>query len=314
MSDITDVSLSEDGSFISFAFQYGYSVYSMYPVSRKLKKDFVNFKISSISISPDGTRTALGMNSAHGTDKTPKVFIWNNFYGESEAELDFKEPIQALCIRQNILIVILSNSVCLYDLKESEMMFEQVTAANERGAGDISFDETTPKLAICGLIPGSIQIISLKNETRRPVLVQAHIHTISMIKFSRDASLVATVSDFGTLIRVFESSSGSLRCVFRRGSLKSRIHAMAFSPDNKLIAVLSESGTLHLFDMTNTTKEDEKAPRASDKLKISKTARAEMVFLATDHLCIVISCGVIHNIRVKNKTLALTNSILALAH
>lgn len=310
MSDITGVSVSEDGSFFSFAFRYGYSIYSMNPVLRKLKKDFINLAISSISISPDGNRTAFSVKSIHKSDTDQKVLIWNNFYDDSEAELDFKEPIMSLCIRQNILIVVLRNSVCLYDLKQHEMMFEQVTATNEFGAGDISFDEASPKLAICGLVPGAVHITSLK----RSVFVQAHLHPISIIKFSRDASIIATASDLGTLIRVFDSASGTLKSVFRRGALKSHVQAMTFSNNKLLLAVLSGNGTLHVFDMANTTKDDEKAPRAITKLKMDKVSAAEIVFFDNSHLCVITSFGVIHNLVIKDRKLSLTGSILALAH
>jgi WD40 repeat protein len=60
---------------------------------------------------------------------------------------------------------------------------------------------------------------------------------------------LATASVKGTLIRVFDVSSGSLVIELRRGSNTATIYCINFNADSSLLCVSSDHGTIHIFSL-----------------------------------------------------------------
>ena len=72
-------------------------------------------------------------------------------------------------------------------------------------------------------------------------------HSVARICFNATGTLVAVTSTIGTLIRVFDARTGTMLATFRRGSTPCSVCSIAFSPSDAKLAVLSESGTVHVF-------------------------------------------------------------------
>lgn len=73
--------------------------------------------------------------------------------------------------------------------------------------------------------------------------------------FNRDGTLLATVSDVGTLIRVFDSSQNSVGkklFEFRRGTDSADVYSMCFSPKSNYLIVNSDKFSIHLFCIGNS--------------------------------------------------------------
>lgn len=75
----------------------------------------------------------------------------------------------------------------------------------------------------------------------------AHEGQIACATLSPDGRYVATASEKGTLIRIFEVMTGSKVKEFRRGADQADIFSIAFSRDSSLLAVSSSKGTCHVF-------------------------------------------------------------------
>jgi WD40 repeat protein len=130
------------------------------------------------------------------------------------------------------------------------------------------------------------------NSDIRPVFFQAHLHPLAMIRFSPNAALVATASEQGTLIRVFDSASGTLLNVFRRGALQSEVIAIAISLGNQKLVAVSRNGTAHAFRLADRITDDEKAPRAVSKLKLGTLSLVDLMFIWEKKMVIVSSLGI----------------------
>ena len=70
---------------------------------------------------------------------------------------------------------------------------------------------------------------------------------------SRNGELLATASEKGTLVRVWNTSKSKPVCMFRRGADKAEIMDLQFSKNNTFMSVTSDHATIHLFkiDLTN---------------------------------------------------------------
>ncbi|KAK9767686.1 Phosphatidylinositol 3,5-bisphosphate-binding protein [Basidiobolus ranarum] len=80
-------------------------------------------------------------------------------------------------------------------------------------------------------------------------IIAAHTTILSSLAISFDGSKIATASIKGTLIRVFDSSSGKLLNELRRGFDRAEIYSIAFSHDGARLCVSSDKGTVHIFNL-----------------------------------------------------------------
>ncbi|KAJ1785317.1 Phosphatidylinositol 3,5-bisphosphate-binding protein [Coemansia sp. RSA 2399] len=80
-------------------------------------------------------------------------------------------------------------------------------------------------------------------------IIAAHATAISALAVSFDGAMVASASEKGTLIRIFDTLSGRLLHELRRGVDRADIYSIAFSPDGTKLCVSSDKGTVHIFNL-----------------------------------------------------------------
>ena len=310
---ISSVAISEDGSGLAIALDHSFQAYTSYPLKRVYHKEFVNFTITHIAITDNGELIAFSCIPMSGDRTIRKVLIWSNTYGECLSQLDFKDDIIELVLRPEYLLVVLSSSVCLYDIKRKLMHLEMVTALNPYGAADISLNSEMQTLCVCGLNDGEVKIIEINNETD-PLTFKAHQHQISCVRFNRNGSVLVTSGQTGTIIRLFDTVTGSLLSVLRRGNLAQRIVSMAISQDDTKVVVVSASGTIHLFDGRQRKKNVTDAPRAYAKCKMEKCNFASSTFNSDDDLVVLFSTGHLMTLKCTETTMEVSNKCFLLAH
>ncbi|RKO98612.1 hypothetical protein CXG81DRAFT_28577 [Caulochytrium protostelioides] len=87
-------------------------------------------------------------------------------------------------------------------------------------------------------------------------MVAAHHAAIAIVRIAASGTLLATASARGTLIRLFSTQAGAASrawtCLreLRRGVETAAIQSLAFSPAATMLAVASDTGTVHLFRLT----------------------------------------------------------------
>lgn len=87
-----------------------------------------------------------------------------------------------------------------------------------------------------------------------------------------DGTKLATASDKGTLIRIFDTESGQLQQELRRGADRAEIYSVAFSPNSQFLACSSDKCTVHVFALSangpvdTTTLIPDAAPAANEHL------------------------------------------------
>lgn len=85
-------------------------------------------------------------------------------------------------------------------------------------------------------------------EGERPLVISAHNGAIACITLNRDGSILATTSDKGTLIRLFNTQTGEKISELRRGSEPALIKHLSFEWDSgAYISCCSDKNTIHVF-------------------------------------------------------------------
>lgn len=107
-------------------------------------------------------------------------------------------------------------------------------------------------------------------------IVQAHKTSLACVQLNSTGTLLATASDKGTVIRVFSVPNGDNVAQFRRGTYSARIFSIAFNPVSSLLAVSSDSETVHIYKLSGGQKDNsngKKSPAAQRAEAARRAAR-----------------------------------------
>ncbi len=88
-------------------------------------------------------------------------------------------------------------------------------------------------------------------DIRKTTLIPAHEAELAALALSLDGTQLATASEKGTLIRIFNTESGQLMRELRRGADRAEIYSIAFSANKQWLACSSDKGTIHVFSLTD---------------------------------------------------------------
>lgn len=142
---------------------------------------------------------------------------------------------------KELIVAILEDRIYVYQMADLGMKDAIETAPNPDGICELN----QKVLACPDKKPGELRINNYLQNTVSNI--PAHNNPIQAIAVNSDSTWVATASDKGTLIRIWNTSTGGKVKEVRRGSENAKIFSLAFSKDSSLIAVCSDSGTCHLF-------------------------------------------------------------------
>lgn len=93
------------------------------------------------------------------------------------------------------------------------------------------------------------QIVDLANTEKAPLEIVAHEAALSCISLNLQGTRLATASIKGTLIRVFDTTTGSKVAELRRGTNQATIFCINFNHQSTCIVVSSDHGTIHVFNL-----------------------------------------------------------------
>ena len=112
---------------------------------------------------------------------------------------------------------------------------------------------TQRKLEDMLLLDVKVIYINIK-EKSISVSIFPHESKIAFLALNNSGSLLATASDKGTLIRIFNTLTGDFLNELRRGKDKAEIYSICFNYTSNLLACCSERKTVHIFSLIETEK------------------------------------------------------------
>lgn len=146
----------------------------------------------------------------------------------------------------------LENYVYVYNFDKLERIRKYETCLNNKGLVALSpVDECV--LAFPHTTKGVVRVELLDSDKSH--LINAHDSTINCISLNANGSRLATASEKGTLIRIFDTFTGAKLQEVRRGTEKADIYSIAFSPDSRFFCTSSDKGTIHIFALNNDTQQ-----------------------------------------------------------
>jgi len=244
------ISLNQNHTCFTIGTTQGFRVYEINPLKIRYRREWG----SGVGIAELYMRSNIVALVGGGpVPRHPpnKVVVWDDYQAKSIAELEFATDIRGLKLRQERLLVALDNSIFVYNFKDLSYLLQFSTYSNPTGLVMMNLNqpilELFPAHAQGSLVLRTEKIDEKGDASASERTVIAHNGPLACIATTFDGKLVATASDKGTLIRVWNTEDGKMIKELRRGAENARIWSMCFSEDGSMLAVTSSHGTCHIF-------------------------------------------------------------------
>ena len=202
--------------------------------------------------------------------KRSKLVIWDDHKKKPLSELKFNQNIMNVKLRKDKIIVVCRDKIYVFNLSTFKNMDIIETGDNSHGIVGVSYESKETILAYPDKERGKVRIKNYEKSIVYPI--NAHENNIAYITLSYDGSLLATASEQGTLIRIFNTENGNLLQEVRRGKDKADIKFICFEPNYKFLAASSNKGTIHIWSLSNTLKSLNKTTESENKTIENKTS------------------------------------------
>lgn len=260
VNDILYVSFNQDFTCFVCGTETGFRVYSTDPFRLTWSRDFepdgglgvvaMLFRTNILAFVGGGRRPKL---------QPHKVVLWDDRQANAIAELRFRSPVRAIRLRRELVVVVLISKVYVYWLKSLTLLDSIETCNNPKGMCCLSTENDCAVLVVPDIQQGRATAITYNLTAvsdqepkaascrERTVTVPAHDSSIAAMASDLGGTILATASDKGTIVRVYDTTTGERLQELRRGADRAEIHSLVFSPSGEFLAVSSDKGTIHLF-------------------------------------------------------------------
>lgn len=176
-----------------------------------------------------------------------KVMIWDDHQSRCIGELSFKSPVRGVRLRRDRIVVVLESKIFVYNFADLKLVHQIETAPNPKGLCAVSQQPGSIVLVCPGAQKGQVRVEHYG--ARKTKFINAHTSRVACFALSQDGRLIATASTKGTLVRIFNAAEGNLLQEVRRGADRAEIYSLAFSNNLQYLAVSSDKGTIHVFNL-----------------------------------------------------------------
>lgn len=260
-------SFNQDASCLAVATQKGYRIYNCNPFGRFFAADD-----GSVALCEMLFATSLVAVVGQGEDaqlSPRKLRIVNTRKRQVVCELTFPTTIVKVLMNRKRVVVALEDQIYIYDIQNMRLLHTLETSMNPKGIVSLSTSRDSNVLVYPSGPPAKhvIDPTTLHNETGDVTVfdldscaplnvVKAHRNSLALAQLNSDGTLLATVSEKGTLIRIFSIPAGTLLHEFRRGSFESSVYCITFNLSSTFVCVSSSTQTIHIYRLNKPDDED----------------------------------------------------------
>ncbi|KAJ8898817.1 hypothetical protein K2173_007242 [Erythroxylum novogranatense] len=243
------LSFNQDAGCFAAGTEHGFRIYNCDPFREIFRREFERggggiavvemlFRCNILALVGGGTNPQYPLN---------KVMIWDDHQSRCIGELSFRSEVRSVKLRRDRIIVVLEQKIFVYNFSDLKLMHQIETITNPKGLCAVSQGATSLVLVCPGLQKGQVRVEHYGS--KRTKFIMAHDSRIACFALTQDGQLLATASSKGTLVRIFNTADGALLREVRRGADRAEIYSLAFSSTAQWLAVSSDKGTVHVFNL-----------------------------------------------------------------
>eukprot|EP01120_Amphizonella_sp_Union-15-10_P005469 TRINITY_DN1629_c0_g1_i1.p1 TRINITY_DN1629_c0_g1~~TRINITY_DN1629_c0_g1_i1.p1 ORF type:complete len:348 (-),score=34.73 TRINITY_DN1629_c0_g1_i1:74-1117(-) len=255
-NELLYVAFNQDDGCFACGTENGFFICDTDPFKLRFRREFDDGGIGIVEMLYRCNILALVGGGKNPKYNRNKVMIWDDYQVKCIAELEFRSAVLGIKLRRDMIVVVLENKVYVYNFSDLKLLDQRDTFHNPRGLIALSSSSTSTVLVTLSEAVGEV-IVDIDRKKKHVIL--AHTNPISQMALNNNGTLLATTSDRGTLIRVFDTHSGKKIQEFRRGAQQAVIQSISFSKDSSTICVSSDKGTIHLYSVKAFVEGDPKS-------------------------------------------------------
>jgi len=224
--------------------------------------------------------TERGSSDVNRQQEGHKVVIWDDLKQMGVIQLEFNTEVRAVRLRRDRIVVVMKSLIKVYTFTAAPACLHVYdTAPNFKGLSSLSPSSNNSILAFPtseepsapgtgqgssrkidkgggtgSYTGGSVKLIDLAKPDNPSIVIAAHTTSLSCMTLNIQGTRLATASEKGTLIRIFDTLTGNLVNELRRGSQSATIYSINFSPDSSFVVASSSHGTIHVFSTEDSSK------------------------------------------------------------
>ncbi|CAM9134722.1 unnamed protein product, partial [Ectocarpus fasciculatus] len=250
-NELLYVGFNQDNGCFACGTESGFRAYNVDPFREFFRNVFKEGGIGIVEMLYRCNIMALVGGGRNPLYPVNKVMIWDNEIHRCIGELMFKNEVKAVKLRRDHVVVVLLQKVYVYRFSDLKLLDQITTLPNVRGLVSLCPDSSHTVLACPGIQKGTIRVELY--DISKAMLIKAHDSDLAQIALNIDGRYIriASASDKGTLIRVWDCASGELLRELRRGVDRAEIYCLCFNPLSTFLACSSDKGTVHIFSLTD---------------------------------------------------------------
>ncbi|CAG0885998.1 unnamed protein product [Darwinula stevensoni] len=171
--------------------------------------------------------------------------------GTEICNYSYSNTILAVRLNRMRLIVCLEESLYIHNIRDMKVLHTiRDTPPNPHGLCALSINSDNCYLAYPGSSHiGEVQVFDALN-LQAKTMIPAHDSPLAAVNFNASGTKLATASEKGTVIRIFNIQDSTKLFEFRRGVKRCvTIYSLSFSSDSLFLCASSNTETVHIFKL-----------------------------------------------------------------
>ena len=269
-NDMLYVSFNQDASCFAVGTQTGFRIINTVPYKNNFCRD-MNGGIGIIEMLNRSNIVALIGGGKSPRYASNKLVLWDDHKAKEISEMRFMSDVKNVKMKRDRIFVVTEDKIYVFNFTTLEHIDTLETYNNTKGLISISVKGNNIIAYPDKLEVGYVRVkdYDKQNEVR----IKAHKGPINFLQLNKDGTILATASDKGTLIRLFDTKNGESIQELRRGTDNAIIYSVSFDDNNKFLAVSSDKKTVHIFiinkdENNKIDKNDNEEINASNKKSV----------------------------------------------
>jgi WD repeat-containing protein 45 len=268
-SHLLYIGFNQDYGCFAVGTDQGFRIYNCDPFKETFRRDFASGGIGIVEMLFRCNILALVGGGKNPRYPLNKVMIWDDHQNRCIGELSFRSEIRSVKLRRDRVIVTLSNKIYVYNFADLSLLDHIETIENPKGLCVVSSNTHSNILACPSTQKGHVRIELY--DLHKTTLIAAHETSLACIALSYHGTRLATASEKGTLIRVYDTATGELLQELRRGTDRAEIYGLVFNQNASLLACTSDKGTVHIFKLSDAVHESSDASTSGGAFNASSS-------------------------------------------
>ena len=254
------VFLNSTNKYACIATDIGFTIYSIHPLKKILSRE-IQGGVSIIKMLDESNIFLFVGRADNGPYPYNKFIIWDDNKKLVLGEILYNQRIQNIDVTQKHIYVQTDKKLYIYQF-DNLLLLKQIDCNNT--SNFVISNKNNEIVVYPTLNVGEIGILNMKDETS--FTIQAHNSNIENVIIDNEGSYIATASEKGTIIRLYEVLSKKLVNEFRRGTEYVNIVQLAFHQNMSMLLVGSDKGSIHIFNTEIETGKTIKVDNMSEEI------------------------------------------------